>query len=97
MQRAPSEIALGHELIHALRAMGGNMIYFDKETKTGYGSYSYLDEKDRMKPGYAKMEELATTGISYMRPDGSWADAGNWVTTENALRREHGYGRRVMY
>ena len=42
-------------------------------------------------------EELATTGMSYTRPDGTYADAANWVTTENSLREEHGYRRRVKY
>ncbi|MDD4688786.1 MAG: hypothetical protein PHE51_03440 [Eubacteriales bacterium] len=43
------------------------------------------------------MEELATIGISYKRPDVTWAYAANWVTTENALREDYGYGRRVKY
>ncbi len=55
-----------------------------------YGNTSYQSAEWRM-------EELAKIGISYTRPDGTWADAENWVTTENALRAEHGYGRRVKY
>ncbi|MDO5397741.1 MAG: RHS repeat-associated core domain-containing protein [bacterium] len=81
----PKNIELGHELIHALRYMGGNR-------RTGYG---YLD-------GYindAECEEYETTGISYYRIDGNntFVNAGDWYTTENALRREHGHKIRVRY
>lgn len=90
-QDIPLEIVLGHELIHSLRAMGGNRINY------GIGKYSYIDKRGITIDEEFRMEELATTGISYKRPDGTWADAANWTTTENALRKEHGYGRRIMY
>ena len=95
-EKIPTEILLGHELIHVLRFMGGNYI------AEGAGEYKYKEpdgwvRKGNIKTELARMEELSTTGISYLRPDGSYADAANWTTTENALRKEHGYGRRVRY
>ncbi len=97
-QEMPSEIILGHELIHMLRAMNGNRIALDKPNKNNLvGKYRFVNSDNQVKSTSEWMEELATTGISYSRPDGSFADAANWVTTENALRKEHGYGRRVKY
>lgn len=70
-----------------------------KKNGIGYGQYHYVSnaKKGTIRTDSMPMEELATTGISYMRPDGTWADAENWITTENSLRSEQGYGRRVMY
>ncbi len=97
-EKMPSEITLAHELIHVLRYMGGNNIPHEQ----GYGKYEYsaqgwFGKKGKVKTAEWFMEELATTGITYIRPDGTIADAANWVTTENAIRKEHGYGRRVSY
>ncbi len=96
-EKAPLEITIGHELIHALRGMGGNRIYYNDDNNQGYGRYTYREKDGTMKSDSYRMEELATTGISYIRPDGTWADAANWFTTENSLRKECGYGRRVKY
>lgn len=96
-EAAPPEIMLGHELIHAMRAMAGKLIL----DRTGVYEYKSADgwfgNKGRIKQKIDKIEELETTGISYMRPDGVWINAADEYTTENALRREHGYGRRVKY
>ena len=68
-----------------------------------YGEYKYQDKDtwlgktNKIVKEVELMEELATVGISYFRPDGSFANAAEWKMTENALRKEHGYGRRVDY
>ncbi|MBP3505045.1 MAG: hypothetical protein J6K43_01385, partial [Lachnospiraceae bacterium] len=97
MKNIPKEIELGHELIHVLRFMGGNFRPYNDATQEGYGTYAYVDAKGNIIKTSYRMEELETTGISYQRSDGVWVGASGWVTTENALRAEHGYGRRAKY
>ena len=73
----PSFIVLGHELIHALRHMGGN-------SRTGE---VYLVN---VPPNYDRRisrEEAETIGLDHWR-DGVMRPASTWLTTENALRRE---------
>lgn len=99
----PTEIALGHELIHVSRYMQGKLIPSNSLTYEGYANHMHRDKNisseilGEISTEKGRMEELETTGISYYRPDGTFVGAANWVTTENALRKEHGYGRRVKY
>jgi RHS repeat-associated protein len=80
-QETTDEIKLGHELIHAYRAMEGKQIDY-KETEC------YTFEK---KPGIKtdrieRTEELQTVGLS-----------GEGKYSENKLREEQGLGERVAY
>ena len=60
-ERQAVQIALGHELVHALRTMNGNR----KRNETG--SYLYYDN------GYkVRQEELDTIGIDHIRQDGTF-------------------------
>ena len=87
-EKMPLYIAIGHEMIHALRIMGGNFkdpdYYYDYSNQTAY-------------------EEYETSGISYYDSNGNFVDCGQWHISENALRREHRYRgepgcrRRVRY
>ena len=43
-------------------------------------------------------EEYETTGIDYWTVFGkTFVNANSWITTENALRREHGLPERIRY
>ena len=97
MKEMPKEIELGHELIHSLRAMGGYFKEYNDDTGHGYGMYAYETQRGNINIEKYRKEELETTGISYYDENGNWINASEWVTTENSLRREHGYGRRVLY
>ena len=89
---APLEICIGHELIHALRAFGGN-----KKAKEMIGRYLYTKGTQPYFEN-VKEEELDTTGINYVSISaGKRRYAESWDTTENSLRREQGYRRRVRY
>ena len=91
----PKHIELGHELIHVLRAMGGNTKHYDNK-----GTYAYTTPNDETKTFTLKQEELETTGISYypgFKYEGKPVNAWDWYTTENSLRAEHGLNRRVRY
>ncbi len=81
-----------HELIHALRAMNGNM-KFDKYGI--FGSPWYL--RPWKKRSTADQEELDTVGINYSDDQGNYYPASEWPMTENALRKENGLPRRVRY
>ncbi len=102
MEYIPTEIALGHELIHVFRFMGGNYVPHNKEKNEGYALYEYNHKSGlfgttrKVKESW-RIEELETMGISYYHTDGTYVDAANWSTTENALRKEQGYRRRVKY
>ena len=72
----PLNIRIGHELIHALRYMGGNF------KDTGY----FVDRSN----GNTPYEEYETTGISYYDSNGNYVDCASWRMNENALRREQG-------
>ena len=99
----PTEIALGHELIHVSRYMQGKYIPYNDNIYEGHAVHMYRDKNisseilGEIRTETWRMEELETTGISYYRPDGTFVGAAIWETTENALRKEHGYGRRVKY
>lgn len=85
-ERQAVQIALGHELVHALRTMNGNR----KRNETG--SYLYYDN------GYkVRQEELDTIGIDHIRQDGTYANASEWYFTENSLRVEQGFCKRIRH
>lgn len=85
-ERQAVQIALGHELVHALRTMNGNR----KRNQTG--SYLYYDN------GYkVRQEELDTIGIDHIRQDGTYANASEWYFTENSLRAEQGFCKRIRH
>ena len=56
---------------------------------------STTDEKGNVT--YTKYEEYETSGISYYDSNGNYVDCANWRMTENALRREQGMWRRMVY
>ena len=94
-ENIPKYIELGHELIHALRAMGGNTKHYNNQ-----GTYAYTTPDGKTQTFTWKQEEFETTGISYYpgyKYAGTPVNAWLWYTTENALRDEHGLNRRVRY
>ena len=74
LEKSPLHITIGHEMIHALRMMGGNFkdpgYYYDYDNYTAY-------------------EEYETSGISYYDSNGNFVDCGQCYISENSLRREH--------
>ena len=89
----PDEIALGHELVHAYRATIG--IRKNKD----YASTYYTNNNGKsIRVDDVSVEELETVGLPYKNSDTSnYLYSSSIRYTENALRREHGYGRRVKY
>ena len=91
----PMQIKLGHELVHAIRYMKGQRI--DKNhSKVSYGVYFY-NRRGNEFVGYDLREELETVGISYIDHLGRIVKASNYAYTENALRSEQGYKKRIRY
>lgn len=77
----PSEIILGHELVHAERSMDGNAVdYSIKE------NFSYTNANGTTATQNVPTEELNTVGLK-----------GGGTFTENKLRNEQGNGERVAY
>ncbi len=74
-------IALGHELIHGLRAMNGVASSNNKNEK-----YQYRDTDGEVYQTTASTEELETVGIT-----------GNYRYTENMLREEEKLNERLRY
>ena len=72
---------VGHELIHAIRAMNGKAIDHDKEA-----SYIYKETNGKKYETITREEELETVGIH-----------GNSKYTENLLRVEHNLNQRIKY
>ena len=97
MQKGETYIELGHELIHVLRAMNGNM-KFDKYGVYGtpWKAWSLL-RLEFNTTSTADQEELDTVGINYNGEEGGYYPASEWPMTENALRKENGLPRRVRY
>lgn len=88
-QVSETYIEMGHELIHALRAMNGNMKHYIDGT---YGP----PWRDR-KTSTTDTDKLDTVGINYFGSDGGCYPASTWAMTENTLRRENGLPPRVDY
>ena len=90
-------IELGHELIHALRAMNGNM-KFDKYGVYGtpWRAWSFFGFQFDT-TATADQDELDTVGINYNGEEGGHYPASEWQMTENALRKENGEPPRVTY
>jgi len=87
----PNQIVLGHELIHALRSVNGNM-RTDRNLRPEY-VYRTATAQDRT----LRREEAETIGLDHYRMiDGvrTRINASTWDTTENSLRREQGILRR---
>ena len=80
-QIVPKGIILGHELIHGYRSMNGEAS--DNDCKT---TYTYKDSNGDTYKTVEKTEELETVGI-----------IGTYKYTENKLRKEHGYNKRIEY
>ena len=81
IERIPSEIVLGHEMIHGYRSMNGEALSEDSITLYRYkGADGYLYEKQE------KTEELETVGI-----------IGDYKYTENKLNKEHNINLRIKY
>lgn len=87
-ERSPVQIALGHELVHALRAMKGN------RKPSNLRGTNVMNGGDNKR---WRQEEYDTVGIDHNRDDGSYANASEWHFTENSLRRELGFNIRVRY
>ena len=80
-EKMSTSMVLGHELIHANRAMKGEDYEFDTQI-----TYSYKDVDGKEYQTEEKANELETTGI-----------VGNYIYTENKLRKEQGYNQRIKY
>lgn len=77
----PTEIGLGHELVHADRSMKGKAVDYSKK-----GSHSYKDSTGKTTTQSVPQEELETTGIQ-----------GKYKYTENKIRKEQGLRERGAY
>jgi len=88
----PTHIMLGHELIHALRAMGGH----DRGEDIMVRLYPHS-----VGGRYVMWEDAETIGLDYSRYVGGTRIYGTPSTsshfTENALRREHGLPMRIHH
>ena len=83
-QDTPLPIILGHELIHAERAMTGNAVDYKKEIR-----YDYKFGLKKWRTPYSETifhEEGETVGLT-----------GNNRFTENKLRKEQGIDKRLRY
>ena len=94
----PSEILLGHELVHAVRVIRGEHVL---PLQNGY--YSMIYSRDTIIHTFAEREELETTGISYAKFDENDKfdrivySQNEFKYTENALRVESGLPVRSVY
>lgn len=82
----PSEIALGHELIHAETAMKGKVI------KTTSIEQNFMGKKY-----YPEINEALTTGVYIPQKRLRYYADYLPITTENNLRAENGYNLRALY
>jgi RHS repeat-associated protein len=86
MKDTPMEITLGHELVHAERAMtGAARSYEENEVNLEKFSYTRGKFKSRFEE-VVLLEELETIGLK-----------GDHRFTENKLRKEHKLDKRVHY
>ena len=94
----PSEILLGHELVHAVRVIRGEHVL---PLQNGY--YSMIYSRDTIIHTFAEREELETTGISYAKFDENDKfdrivySQNEFKYTKNALRVEAGLPVRSVY
>ena len=94
----PSEILLGHELVHAVRVIRGEHVL---PLQNGY--YSMIYSRDTIIHTFAEREELETTGIPYAKFDENGKfdrivySQNEFKYTENALRVESGLPVRSVY
>ena len=94
----PSEILLGHELVHAVRVIRGEHVL---PLQNGY--YSMIYSRDTIIHTFAEREELETTGIPYAKFDENDKfdrivySQNEFKYTENALRVEAGLPVRSVY
>lgn len=87
MKDTPMEITLGHELVHAERAMSGAARSYDEKNPENLESLSY--ERGKFRTRFEEVvlkEELETVGLK-----------GDYKFTENKLRKEHRLDKRVHY
>ena len=80
----PSQIVLGHELIHGLRNMNGTGRHWNIRKE-----YKYTDTQGGVWRDTKKLEELETVGII--------SDERNKEYTENNLRKEQHLNIRIEY
>ena len=80
----PSQIVLGHELIHGLRNMNGTGRHWNIRKE-----YKYTDTQGGVWRDTKKLEELETDGII--------SDERNKEYTENNLRKEQHLNIRIEY
>ncbi len=81
IERIPSEIVLGHEMVHGYRSMNGEASSKDSKTL-----YRYKDIDGYLYEINEKTEELETVGI-----------IGDYKYTENKLNKEHNINLRIKY
>lgn len=82
MKKTAREGVLAHELIHAYYKMIGKGINL-----RFLGTYRYTNQKDELiEVSNVPTEEIETEGLK-----------GNRKYTENKIRKEHGWGKRVKY
>lgn len=80
-KKVARESSLAHELIHAYYMMNGQRVRDDVEIQ-----YQYTNEKGILMNATQKKEETDTTGLT-----------GDRKYTENKIRKEHKWGKRVKY
>ena len=85
-------------MIHAARWMNGGFIEYDSSNKSDYVYYGYeSDSYGNLAYSFAPAEELSTVGISYDQGYMPFVTSHGTVITENILRQEQGYAKRVRY
>ena len=96
---SPVIINLGHELVHAERALYGRQASDGTDNKhdEALGQYLVTRPNGLSYKITDELEELQTTGIKSIFINSSKATSGNSQFTENILRKEHGYNERVEY
>ena len=86
INQIPVEIAVGHELIHAMYYVTGSRVT---------GEVEFYDPYTRKRITTIKSEAI-TVGLSYWEIDEQYHPKPEQIT-ENALRRENGYYERARY
>ena len=96
---SPVIINLGHELVHAERALYGRQASdgTDNKQDAALGQYFVTRPNGLSYKITDELEELQTTGIKSIFINSSKATSGKSQFTENILRKEHGYNERVEY
>lgn len=95
---SPVIMNLGHELVHAERAIYGRQASDGSNGKEeALGQYFVTKPNGISYKITDKLEELQATGIKSTFINSKRATSGKSEFNENMLRREHGYNERIEY